>query len=168
MDASITDYEARVKSFNERSAALSEKIKGLDIHDPEYKQKFDEVYKESEDLNREADELNKLAATLNQSTESYNQQVANLNSTISRLNATLAQKPEEGIYNPDGDVIEIYITSSEKELIHTLAHEFGHSLGIDHIENKEAIMYPYSTQLLKTTEEDVNAVTAACKERVRE
>lgn len=168
VDANIAEYEARVKSFNERSVTLSERIKNLNINDSDYKQKFDEVFSESQTLNSEADELNKIAASLNQSTDSYNQQVAKLNNTVSRFNAALAQKPEEGIYNSQGDIIEIFITDSDRELIHTLAHEFGHSLGIDHTENKEAIMYPFSSQFIKPETEDINAIAEACKERVRE
>lgn len=165
--SSLADYEVRVKVFNSRSAALSEKIKSLNIDDPEYRQKFDEAFKESEELNREADELNLLAANLNQSTDSYNMEVGKLNSTISRFNNALAEKPEEGIYMSEGDVIEIYITNSTNELVHTLAHEFGHSLGIDHIENKDSIMYSFTTQRVVASTDDVTAVQEACKERVR-
>src|SRR3989344_8952023 len=72
VQASWAEYEQKVKSFNQRSDALSDKIKNLDIHDPEYPQKFDAIIQESQSLNREADELNQLAASLNQTTDSYN------------------------------------------------------------------------------------------------
>lgn len=168
VEADVAEYKRRVADFNQRSGALSEKIKNLSIEDPEYRQKFDEAFKESEELNKEADTLNQLSATLNQSTDSYNAEVGKLNSTISKFNTTLAQRPEEGIYMSEGDIIEIYITNSTNELVHTLAHEFGHALGIEHIEDADSIMYTFTTQTVEAAPEDVAAIQVACKERVRE
>lgn len=168
IEASIAEYEGRVKVFKERSQALSEKIKNLSIDDPEYRQKFDEAFRESEELNREADELNQMAAALNQSTDSYNKEVGRLNNTISQFNQSITEKPEEGIYMSEGDIIEIYLTISNDELVHTLAHEFGHALGIEHIDNKESVMYPFTTEVIEAIPEDVTAIHEACKERVKE
>lgn len=165
LNTSISDYEAKVADFNRRSEELSQKIKGLDINDPQYRQKFDEVYNENKALQDEANQLNQLAASLNQSTQSYNSQVNKLNSTINKFNSILKEKPEEGIYKSDGDLIEIYLNITNKELIHTIAHELGHSLGLEHINNEKAIMFPFTTEILKAANDDKNAIIEACKTR---
>lgn len=164
---SVAEYENRIRDFNRRSQELSEKIKSLDIQDPDYRQKFDEVFKESQVLNQEAQSLNEVAASLNQSTTSYNSQVNKLNQTISEFNKALNQKPEEGLYSSSSDSIDIYLNISANELIHTLAHEFGHALDITHTSNPKSIMYPYTTALVQASQDDIAAVQEACRERTR-
>jgi len=165
MQASIADYEVRIKVLNERSAALSEKMRNLDIKDPEYSRKFDEVFQESKAINQEYESLNQLASTLNQSTQSYNREVGKLNKTINDFNQTLAEKPEEGLYNPEDDTIDIYMNNSKNERIHTLAHELGHALGIDHTADPKSIMYKSTSQYIKVTGDDMNGLQEACKVR---
>lgn len=166
MKVSISDYEARVKALNNRSGALSEEMKNLDINDSNYSQKFDVIYKESQNLSQEAQNLNEIAATLNQSSTNYNREVGKLNETITNFNQALAQKPEEGLYKPDGNTIDIYMNNSKNELVHTLAHELGHTLGLAHTTDPKSIMYKFTSQYVKATGEDMNELQEACKERV--
>lgn len=164
---SIAEYEARVKSFNQRSEELSNKMKSLSIDDADYSRRFDEIFAESKALNQEAQELNQIAAALNQSAQSYNQEVGRLNNTIIKFNQVLAQRPEEGVYLSENDTIEVYLVANNNELVHTFAHEFGHALGIEHINDKNAIMYPFTTQVLKLSTEDKAGLQEACRERER-
>ena len=104
-----------------------------------------------------------MAATLNQSTSSYNIQISDLNDKISSFNSVLRQKPEEGVYRYRENSIDIYFMSSKDELIHTLAHELGHALGISHNDNKQSIMFAYSTKETTISEEDIAALHKQCK-----
>lgn len=166
MQTSISEYEARVKALNQQSGELSERMKNLDIKDPEYSQKFDAISKEGQALNQEAQSLNEMAATLNQSTQSYNKEVVRLNNTIYKFNKTMTEKPEEGVYKSEGEIIEIYLTNSNNELIHTLAHELGHTLGVNHLSNTKAIMYSSTSETIKLADDDLAALQEVCKEQV--
>ncbi len=76
--------------------------------------------------------LNRLASTLNLSVEKYN------TVTVSR-----GESFEEGVYISNGSSreIDIYEFSNRAKLIRVLAHELGHALGLDHVDNQKAIMY---------------------------
>ena len=72
-------------------------------------------------------------------------------------------RPEEGLYNPKDQRIDIYFNIERKELLHTLLHEFGHALGLGHLENENAIMYPFTTQEITLSPEDIAAITKQCE-----
>ena len=96
---------------------------------------------------------------------SYNAQVGQLNKTVDTFSNELARKPEEGIYLGEENKIEIYFNVSKKELVHTIAHELGHSLGISHNEDKEGIMYPYTTEEVKLSAADISSLNQVCKKQ---
>ena len=62
------------------------------------------------------------------------------------LNHKELPKPEEGIYDPANQRIEVYFNINRSEMVHTIAHEFGHALDLPHNDNRLSIMFPYSTQ----------------------
>lgn len=106
-----------------------------------------------------------MAQSLNRSSDEYNNQATELNQTISTYNSALSERPEEGIYKGVENRIEIYLYLNKPELIHTLAHEFGHALGIGHVNNPNAIMYAKTSQKVILTSEDVNELQDVCRER---
>ncbi len=74
-------------------------------------------------------------------------------------------KPEEGIYISDenGRRIIIYFNISKNELVHTLAHEMGHALGIGHINSTTSIMYSRTTEILSLSNDDLTALSTVCR-----
>ncbi|UUM28172.1 M10 family metallopeptidase domain-containing protein [Acinetobacter colistiniresistens] len=92
---------------------------------------------------------------LQQEIDQYNQRIAQLNQQVDELNALDQQltnsvsqfkqrfKPHlfhKGLFN--GKQILIYEFESEDDLRLTLAHEFGHALGLQHTDDPQALMYP--------------------------
>ena len=73
---------------------------------------------------------------------------------------------EEGVYFfEDGKKeIDIYEFSSREKLIRVLAHEFGHALGLEHLDNPKAIMYYLNEGTNeKLTTDDLTALKQKCR-----
>ncbi len=165
MEPEIARYQNLAANFKERLASLNNEIASWNSKGGAPKDVYEKLKSEQEDLKKEADSLNAMAKRLNQSTETYNTEVGQLNSTVNTFNAALQLKPEEGLYNPKEKKIDIYFNTNQDELIHTLAHELGHALGLVHIPDKKAIMYPYTTREIAASDQDVFALQIICQKR---
>lgn len=164
--AKAADYEARLNTYNEEV----EKWNKEGGAPPEA---YDRLTKEVENLQALASELNETAKSLNLQANNYNFQVGKLKQTITTFNEELEERPEEGIYisqktslfDPGERRIEIYFVPSKNELIHTLVHEFGHSIRIEHNENPKSIMFSYTSESLTFSFEDKSSLQEACRKR---
>ena len=106
--------------------------------------------------------LEELVITINADVASYNNLVNEYNSTAKSLETLFDQKPYAGIYNTGSKVITIYLNRSQEEFTHTIAHEFGHAIGLGHNENINAIMYPNTNSSLTLSPEDLTAIKTRC------
>ncbi len=162
LDQQISQYESLVVSFNSKVSDFENQIKYWNSRGGAPPDVYSQLIQQQKNLSQEANKLNLMAAQLNQSTVSYNTQVGTLNQTINEFNTALSLKPEEGLYDPKTDSINIYFTSSQPELIHMLAHELGHALGLQHNPNNQSIMYPYATNTQTPTQDDLRALKTLC------
>lgn len=167
------DFKAKVAEYEARVAVYNQEVQKWNQQGGAPPQEYERLKSEAESLQAQANELNEIAKSLNLQAKDYNLQVGKLNQTISTFNLELEKRPEEGIYisqktnlfDPGERRIEIYFVPSRNELIHTIAHEFGHSLGIEHNENPKSIMYSYTSESLLLSKEDKEALKEVCKAR---
>lgn len=165
LDAQIADYKSQVADFKNRLAAHNATVQSWNQQGGAPPDEYDKLEKERADLQAQADQLNSLAKKLNLNSENYSLGVGKLNNAINTFNVELVNKPEEGIFMGDQNRIEIYFDNNQPELVHTLAHELGHAIGIEHNTDQKSIMFAYTSKTVKITDADIDGLNAVCRDR---
>lgn len=149
----VVDFETRVKNFearkksyesevslaNKRGGANKETVNALNNERDYLNSEVSNLRELQNSINNEVSNINALAVTLNQIAQNLNINVKNYN-TIGEL---LPSEFNEGMYRSDstGQEIDIYQFDNNTKLVRVLAHELGHALGLDHVDDPKAIMY---------------------------
>lgn len=163
LEAKVTAFKTEAANFQAKVSDLNSQIESWNKKGGAPPDVYNNLISQQQTLRVEATKLQQEAASLNLSAQDFNLQVGQLNSTISTFNGVLTQKPEEGLYDSQNQTISIYFDNSRPELVHTLAHEFGHALGMSHVEDKMAIMYPYTSEAITPTSADETDLAQVCR-----
>ncbi|MBI3559220.1 matrixin family metalloprotease [Candidatus Gottesmanbacteria bacterium] len=108
--------------------------------------------------------LNLDKKTLDNQVNDFLQQKTDFETKLAALNKEISSWNQKGgVFDGAAKTIYIYLNPSRQVLIHTLAHEFGHALGINHVNNSQAIMYPYTGNSLTLTLSDKNEISQVCQ-----
>lgn len=158
----IAQHQQNVRTFEEKMKDFNDRVKYWNDRGGAPEEDYNKLVSEQAELENTAEILNKRALELNQSAVRFNSQVSNYNDTISEFNSTLKERPEEGLFDGKKNTITIFFYISDPELVHTLSHEFGHSLGMSHVSNPEAVMFSKTNQNTTLTVDDLRELSKVC------
>ena len=169
------DFESKVALFQNRQDVYEKEVAYANANGGASKDEYNRLNKEKNSLDIMFVEINKLQTELNSKVDNINALVVVLNSLVVSLNIEvkkfntigneLGGEFEEGTYKEDstGREIDIYQFDTEGKLARVLTHEFGHALGLGHLENSKAVMYRLNNGVNeKLTIDDVLALKKRC------
>ena len=171
-------FDSRVEAFEVRKAKYEEDVEYWNSKGGAPKEEYEKLDKEKTWINEEVAKLNSMQNDLNKDTEEVNKTARALNALAGELNLNVAKfneiggmhgdEFEEGVYerDVDGERINIYQFDNKDKLVRVLAHELGHALGLDHVEDKEAIMYRLNNGINKElSQSDKDALALKCEKK---
>lgn len=160
----IEEYNKLVANFKKELADFNRDVNYWNSQGGAPEEEFKKLQAKQQELENQVNQINDMARKLNISSQEINSQIKDFNQTINTFNETLSEKPEEGIYDSATNSIDIYFNVSRDELVHTLAHEFGHSLGMQHVGSQKSIMYAKSNTVLSPSQNDLSELENVCRE----
>ncbi|MFH1194002.1 MAG: matrixin family metalloprotease [bacterium] len=167
---------ALVATYNADKSALEKDVAYWNKHGGAPKTEYDILQQREAVLNNQIavindgqKSLNALVDTINSASTVLNQLIATLNLSVKNYNtvgASTGEKFSEGEYisGAGETTINIYQFNDTNQLVRVLAHEFGHALELEHLNNPEAIMYYLNEGMNeKLTTGDLAALKKACR-----
>lgn len=150
------DYTSQVEYWNKQGGAPETEYNAL----VKYRETLS--YEQSLLENKRL-EVNAMIAKTNDFINKYNLLVNTANVNVDTINKTAGREFEEGVYDPNTNEINIYEFSNKQKLIRVLIHELGHSLGLPHNNNPEAIMYTLNNgSTTELSKEDLQSLKLRC------
>lgn len=155
------EYRKRVTSFNSTNGSSVTMRNSLVLE----RKTLDNMLSEIKSIESELNNTNKMLIT---QAEKLNIEVRNVNKEVDKYNIKtddFSEEFSEGEYvvTKEGQSITVYQFDSRVRLVRLLAHEFGHSLGIGHVTDRESIMYRLNSgEAMKLSKSDLSEIKSIC------
>jgi len=156
-------YDKEVAYWNDQGGAPSDEYDKLN-------QEKDELSSQADAINVAENQVNAEVPTVNQTADDLNTLIAKLNLNVTKYNTvsgSIGSEFDEGEYVTKGNTrtINIYQFTNQTKLERVLAHEFGHALGLGHVNtNPKAIMYYENVGTNQSlTSDDIAALKTLCR-----
>lgn len=155
------EYEQEVAEWNARGGAPQSVYDQLESMRTTLQSEQDDLNAQSAAINQEVDTINMLAKEINTQIDSLNLKIDKYNSIGASLGGTF----EEGEFDSSfaNESITIYEYDTATQLHRVLAHEFGHAIGLEHVQDPDAIMYAYNdSENERLTKSDIRELDQVC------
>lgn len=167
-ESQAASYEAKLKEFNETVEKYNKAGGAPENVYANLKKTEKSLSAEEAKLEAKAKEISSLAEQINSISEKSNLIAKDYNQEVQVFNNNFADGEEFTQGDYQGDSINIYHFKNNTELENVLVHEFGHAIGLNHVEGPESLMYYLmdkqpSTSGLST--EDLEALSLECAPR---
>lgn len=137
----LGNYETRLQAYNQTVQQYNDRGGAPEKEYAKLEEERIALEQEANQLETTAAELNELANRINQLNREGNRLVDAYNDKVQDYNRIFGTEREFTQGDYQGDSINIYEFSSDNELQTVLLHEFGHALGIEHVEASSSVMY---------------------------
>jgi predicted Zn-dependent protease len=158
-NAALSKHNTEVKYWNSQGGATSQVYLRL-------QREAQSLETQRTTLNANISRYNQLATRIQNYARDHNEVVTTLNTKINELNQSALGEFEEGTYDPNSKEIAIYEFTNTSSLKRVLTHELGHALGLEHVADKNAIMYPVNeSSSLSLSHADLEELTRVCSQK---
>lgn len=159
-DRKMDDYNQTVNHWNKAGGAPTEEYQKLLLE----RSDLDAVYKQlsigEEDLSELISKINALSEVINLNIEKHNTDINIFNNEFGT-----AREFDQGDYL--AKTINIYEFRTMSDLKLVIAHEMGHALGLDHVDDPYSLMYylmeKQDLNNIKLSEDDIQALKQRCR-----
>lgn len=162
INESNNEYLKEISEYRSELESLNDQINYWNNNGGAPQNVYSQLIEKQQQLNKQIENLNNISERLNNEIQNYNNQVQQHQQAVNQFNYILNLKPEAGIYQEKENRINIYFNHNQNELIHTIAHEVGHSIGLTHSPDPSSIMYPYSNSTISPSSTDLHSLKNLC------
>lgn len=165
-DSAVSAYEKSLKDYETKLKKYEKDVDYWNAQGGAPSEKYNQLQQESVRLQSKAKDVEKLRVEVNKLADENNTEVQKYNLGVQEYNQLFKNPKEFDAGNTDGQEINVYSYDGNEELHALLVHEFGHVLGIDHVENEESVMFYLLNEKNKKgilSTEDIESFSQSCK-----